>query len=144
MTYTSTMSAALFVFSQNEKCYKEFEVNHVVSGTLVCGVLFCGLEKGASLGRYFRKDAPLQADELEMQSVMFHEWIEPLCKGKDMPFSMHLLGKGRKHELNLACCAVGQWSNCTTITLLWRGLHLHLEGHFWQSDEMFLRVLCWQ
>lgn len=105
---------------------------------------FCGLEKGASLGRYFRKDAPLQADELEMPSVVFHEWIEPLCKAKDIPSSGHLVSKWSKHELILACCAVGQWSNCTAVALLWRRLHLNLEGQFWPSDEMFLRVLCWQ
>lgn len=49
MTYTSTMSAALFMFSQNENFFfqnekfnKEFEVNHVPRGTLVNGVLSIG------------------------------------------------------------------------------------------------------
>lgn len=102
------MSVALFVFSQNEKFYKEFEVKHVPRSTL-SGQWgpFCGLRKGASLGKYFRKDIPLQADELEMQSMVFHEWIEPLCKAKGIACSGPILSQWSRCELNFAHCAVG-------------------------------------
>lgn len=104
---------------------------------------FCGLGKGAFLGRYFKKYVPLQADELELQSVV-HEWIEPLCKAKGIPSSGHILSKRSRHELNFAYCVVGQRSKGTTLALFWHGLHLRLQEQFWQLDEVSLRVLCWQ
>lgn len=85
------------------------------------GFFFCELGKGASLGRYIRRDAPhltYSAGELELQTVELGEWIELLCKARGSPSFAH----------------------GTALALLWLELHHYLKRRC--TNQM--KVLCCQ